>query len=294
MPRPPLQPVPPAPLSAASPSLHQFSTEQVIAPPFMELPQVNYDDVYLAVVRPAGTTSGPYRVALTTVRDGGEHSIESDRVNLNWTEIREQERGLQVSRPEGGILSAHPNFTSQLKRLGLMVYDSLFKGPTKDALLNMLGSARNLRLHWLGDPADPISAVLPWESLYVPPAPVSFLALTRKYSLTRCNREAKSMPVSPIGQTLRMLFVTASPSMVAPLPSIAQEIATARGVLASSGRAELKIVETADVERVNDIMREFRPHVFHFSGHGVFSPQAMAVREVFPTSHPRTRTSRTV
>src|SRR5258708_22953854 len=95
------------------------------------------------------------------------------------------------------------------------------------------------------------------------------------------------MPVSPIGQTLRMLFVTARPAMGAPLPSIAQEIATAHGVLASSGRAELKIVENADVERVNDIMREFRPHVFHFSGHGVFRPEAIAGPNRFPT-RPRT------
>ena len=214
--------------------------EQIGAPPFMELPPVNYDDVYLAVVRSTGTTSGPYRVKLTV--GTGRRSIEYDNVNLNWGEIREQVRRLQFSRDirEGGMLSAHPDFTSQLKQLGLMVYDSLFKGPVREELLNMLGSTPNLRLHWLGDPADPISSTLPWECLYVPTAPVSFLALTRKYSLTRRNGEAKSMPVSPIGQTLRMLFVTASPSMVAPLPSIAQEIATVHGVLTSSGRAEYR------------------------------------------------------
>jgi hypothetical protein len=276
---------PPLPIAAATLSpVHQFATEQVVAPSFTELPQVNYDDVYLAVLRTAMDT---YRVELTTTVTGGrQDTIRCDSVNLNWTEIRDQVRRLRFSRNvlEGQVLSAHPDFTIQLKQLGLMVYDSLFKGPIRDALLNMLGSGRNLRLHWLGDPEDPISAVLPWECLYIPPAPVSFLALTRKYSLTRRNVEAKSMPVSPIGRTLRMLFVTASPSMVAPLPSIAQEIATVHGVLASSGRAELKIVENADVERVNDIMREFRPHIFHFSGHGVFRDEAMAGELVFQTS----------
>jgi CHAT domain-containing protein len=126
--------------------------------------------------------------------------------------------------------------------------------------------------------------VLPWESLYVPSAPVNFLALTRKYSLTRHNGEAKSMPVSPIGQTLRMLFVTASPEGVAPLPGIEQELATLRSVLASAGQSEVQIVENAEVARVNDVVREFRPHVFHFSGHGHFRPEVAVGELIFQTS----------
>jgi CHAT domain-containing protein len=31
------------------------------------------------------------------------------------------------------------------------------------------------------------------------------------------------------------------------------------------------------------MMREFRPHVFHFSGHGVFRPEAMAGELIFQT-----------
>jgi hypothetical protein len=264
---------------AAPSSVHPFSVEPDI-PPFAELPQVHYEDVYFAIRR-SGTMSDRYQIELAT----GERRIEYDGVILNWAEIRDAMQRLQFSHMrEGGAVSAHADFTSQLKKLGLMVYDSLFREQIREELLNMLGSARNLRLHWLGDPADPISAALPWKCLFVPSAPVGFLALTRKYSLTRRNGAAKSMPVSRIGETLRMLFVTASPSMVAPLPSVAQEIATVRSVLEPSGRAELVIIENARVEQVNHVMREFRPHVFHFSGHGTFRPEAAAGELLFQTS----------
>jgi CHAT domain-containing protein len=81
-----------------------------------------------------------------------------------------------------------------------------------------------------------------------------------------------------------MLFVTASPAMVAPLPGIAQEIATVRSVLASSGRVDLQVIEDADVERVKDTVRAFRPHVFHFSGHGLLRPETNAGELLFQTS----------
>ena len=53
--------------------------------------------------------------------------------------------------------------------------------------------------------------------------------------------------------------------MVAPLPGI-DEIATVRSAFASSGRVDLQVIEDADVERVTDTVRAFRPHVFHSAG----------------------------
>jgi hypothetical protein len=279
----PLQSAIPPPPSIASPVFYQTASDPFITPPpFMDVPQVNYDNVYLSAARQSETLTDSCRVTLRT----SDRTVHYDSVSLNWHEVRDQVRRLQFLREtaDGTTLSAHPDFTSQLKQLGLRVYDSIFNGPVRDELLSVLSSARNLRLHWLGDLADPMSAALPWECLYVPPAPVSFLALTRRYSLTRCNGEAKSMPVSPIGQTLRMLFVTASPAMVAPLPGIAQEIATVRSVLASSGRVDLQVIEDADVERVKDTVRAFRPHVFHFSGHGLLRPETNAGELLFQTS----------
>jgi CHAT domain len=284
---PPLQPGAPAPVPVTPASLQPGAAQQVTPPAVIELAPVNYEDVYLVVVREPGGDGSPYQVRLKTESATAKNTVRHAGVRLDWAAIRDEVRRLQFSREmvEGRMLSANPDFTSQLKKLGLMVYESLFPpGPMRDELLNMLASPRNLRLNWLGDQAEAISAVLPWESLYVPSAPVSFLALTRKYSLTRRNGEAKSMPVSPIGQTLRMLFVWASPDGVAPLPGIEQELASLRSVLESSGRAELRIVENANVAQVNDVVRAFRPHVFHFSGHGYFRPGASQGELIFQTS----------
>lgn len=81
-----------------------------------------------------------------------------------------------------------------------------------------------------------------------------------------------------------MLFATAAPSMVAPLPGIEQELATVESVLGSSGRADLRIVRNATVEEVNHTMREFRPHVFHFSGHGVLQNEGNTGGLIFETT----------
>ena len=182
------------------------------------------------------------------------------------------------------MLSVHPDDMAQLKKLGLMVYELLFRGTIREALLSLLSSGRNLRLNWLGDHNDPMSAALPWECLYVPSAPVSFLALTRKYSLTRRNPAARSMPVSSIGHTLRMLFVTAAPNKVAPLPGIEQELKTVENVLGTSERTEYKIIRHATVEEANGTTREFRPNVLHFSGHGVIRPEDSTGGLIFETS----------
>ena len=243
----------------AAPAFHHLSIENlhVSAPP-AELPPVHYEDIHVSVQRSPIVADGSYQAVLKFVSDQREVTASGRTLN-----IREQVQRLHFSR-EGreGALSAHPDFTAQLKKLGLMVYDSIFKEPVRRDLLSMLYSSRNVRLHWLGDPSDAASSALPWESLFVPSAPVSFLALTRKYSLMRRYAEAKSMPVSLIGQTVRILFVTASPSMVAPLPGIAQEIQTLRRVLDPSGRANLQVIENATVEVVQKTLREFRPHVF--------------------------------
>jgi hypothetical protein len=185
----------------------------VSAPP-AELPPVHYEDIHVSVQRSPIVADGSYQAVLKFVSDQREVTASGRTLN-----IREQVQRLHFSR-EGreGALSAHPDFTAQLKKLGLMVYDSIFKEPVRRDLLSMLYSSRNVRLHWLGDPSDAASSALPWESLFVPSAPVSFLALTRKYSLMRRYAEAKSMPVSLIGQTVRILFVTASHRWWHPFP----------------------------------------------------------------------------
>jgi hypothetical protein len=248
-----------------------------------ELSPVQYEDIHVSVER---MQDGSYQASLKFPSDDRETTVYD--ISLDWAKIREQVQKLQFFR-EGrdGALSAHPDFTTQLKKLGLMVYDSIFKGSIRRELLGVLDSSRNVRLHWLGDPLDPASSALPWESLFVPSAPVSFLALTRKYSLTRRYVEAKSMPVSPVGQKVRVLFVTANPSMVAPLPGVDQEITTLKQVLGSSPRANFHVITKATVDAVRNALNDFRPHVFHFSGHGRYNPEVTSGELILQTEKGR-------
>jgi hypothetical protein len=152
--RPPSPPVFADLFPAVAGMADQISTGQIAAPPFFEPSEADYEDIHLSVECSDPTVSS-YRVTLT--KAATQRRVEHDGVVLNWDEIRSRVQRLQFSRDarEGGPLSAHPDSTSRLKNLGLMVYDSIFRGPVRDELLSMLSSARNLRLHWLGDPGEP-------------------------------------------------------------------------------------------------------------------------------------------
>jgi len=122
---------------------------------------------------------------------------------------------------------------------------------------------------------------LPWECLYVPAAPVSFLALVRKYSLTRRIPKVASRKIRPI-QALRILMVSANPEGLPPLPGIEQEHETLQRVAENSrGKVELVHIPQATPGKVNDTLRKFRPHLFHFSGHGVYQDQKKTGELVF-------------
>lgn len=275
----PIQPPPVSTLAVGAPS-------QVQTAPVVELPRVemDYEDVSVGVRCLDGSKS--YTVELRI----GSKLVSSNPVTLDWGEIRENVRALRFVRELPMVSSVREiapvrnDFSAQLKSLGLMVYDKLFQQEVRQEFLNTLVSSRSLRIHWEGDPDDPVSALLPWECLYVPTAQVSFLALTRNYSLTRRSPGARSIAMKPITGALRILFVSASPRMVAPLPAVEQETAILDQIArAAGGRIELRVLSHASIEDVNHNLREFRPHLFHFSGHGVYREENRTGELVFET-----------
>ena len=261
-------------------------------PAFVDASESLYEDIYISLRRSADPNDTSYNVELKNAATPSR--TVQGKINLDWAEIEGRLRRLQFSQnaPVSRGLEIRSDLAQELKELGIFVYGSIFQGDLRDELLALLSKERNLRLNWLGDPAEsditdfrarPAAAVFPWECLFVPPAPVSFLALTRRYSLTR-RFEVKTMPVSGIGQNIRVLFVSATPDGVAPLPGIQQEVETVHRVLSSSSRAKIEIIPKATVEDVQPMLREFRPHVFHFSGHGVYRPEVAAGTLIFQSS----------
>jgi len=262
------------------------------AAPMAEPTRVEYVDASVALREGAPNA---YFVEMTV---GGSTVVSRELAPFRWEEIRARVNALRFTRdlPAIGSNSAAvpvrelaptppPDYTSQLKALGLDLYDRLFRGEVRRFFLKTLADSQNLRIHWDGDALDPRSAVIPWECLFVPNAPVSFLALTRKYSLTRRNAAAESTEVAPIAGALRILFVSATPASLPPLPFVEVELEVLSKVVERAGpRVELRVLKNVNLELLTDTLREFRPHLFHFSGHGVYRPDTATGELVFEES----------
>jgi hypothetical protein len=240
----------------------------------VDLSYVDYEDVLIIL---SGLSQNMYSVLLKSK----DLEVLSGPVELRWEDFRSEMSELGKARDAAALSQnrdvlapRRDEFSTQLKRLGLMVYDLLFQKDLRREFLNLLGSTRSLRLHLEGDLNDPRCALLPWECLYVPPAAVSFLALTRSYSLTRRSSQTVRVARKPISGSLRILFVSASPRGLPSLPMIEQEVSILRQLAQAAGsKVELEIIEHATLDKVTQTLREFRPHVFHFTGHGVYESE---------------------
>ncbi len=243
-------------------------------------PLLEYKDA--AIQLEPTPTPDTYVVKLTI---DGKIVESSKAIPFPWSNIRDQVNALRFTRdlptlsnpPMQAVRELAPppprDFATQLKMLGMeLVYDRLFPKDEPDlrkAFLEMLMGTQNVRLNWEGARDTPMSNVVPWECLYVPTAPVNFLALTRKYSLTRRNSLAATEKVQPIGGTLRILFTSARPEGLPPLPFVELESQILSQVVHRHS-VELRMLPHATLEELHETLREFRPHVFHFSGHGVY------------------------
>ncbi len=131
-------------------------------------------------------------------------------------------------------------------------------------------TARNaeLRLRLQIDPPD--LRRLPWEALYRDPT--GFLAL-RDLSIARYIAVGVQINRPVVTQLpLKILVASASPSEL-PALNFAAERANLTEALTdeiTKGWVKLEFVEHARRQTVRETLLAFRPHVFHFSGHGQF------------------------
>jgi len=118
-------------------------------------------------------------------------------------------------------------------------------------------------------------AALPWEYLYLTQEPISgfpggFFAQQTGFHLWR--EAPKTVPGETLTTSmLRVLMVCANPGTPAypSLPHLPAEVETLRAALtAERGRVDLREEGTATPDSLSNQLKQFRPHVVHFIGHG--------------------------
>jgi hypothetical protein len=160
-----------------------------------------------------------------------------------------------------------------LMDLGRRLFDGLFVDGINSVFRASLGQARGrgkgLRIRLRLEP--PELAALPWEYLYDPQED-RFLAISPETPLVRYVPMSGSVRPTTVSPPLRVLVVISNPSDVAPL-EVEQEKEIIEAALAEwvdQGLVQLQLVERATVSEISKAMRRFRPHVFHFIGHGQY------------------------
>lgn len=160
-----------------------------------------------------------------------------------------------------------------LTQFGSYLFEELFTGEINAIYRASLGIARGqyarLRIRLRMEP--PELAVLPWEYLYDGQED-SLLAISTETPLVRYVPVSVPSRPTTVQFPLRLLVVISHPSDLQPL-HVEEEKGILREALAEwiqRQQVELQVVEQATVANISQAMRSFRPHVFHFVGHGLF------------------------
>lgn len=155
---------------------------------------------------------------------------------------------------------------------GELLNDASLRERYRTSLGAMRSQGKGLRVRLSFD--DPALAAYPWEYLHDPEED-SFLAISAQTALVRYV--PMRGPVRPLAVSLplRVLVAIASPRDLEAL-DVGRERALIENALAEQQarrNAQLLVVEGATTARINDAMKNFRPHIFHFIGHGVFADE---------------------
>lgn len=176
-----------------------------------------------------------------------------------------------------GSSTRSPELSGRLRDLGQELYDWFFGGATEaqGAMLRFLRSGNRHRFR-LDLPAG--LTWLPWELLYAPAPFKVFLGLTNRYSLVRLVPTPVPLALKPFSAPLRILAMFASPDVTGAELKLEEEEKLLLRVLEPAlrrGRVTLEVLRGRDATHIalQQKLRELRPHVFHFAGHGEMRPE---------------------
>ncbi len=162
----------------------------------------------------------------------------------------------------------------ELQHLGITLHDFLFPPEVADIYSRCReGKDKWVRIRLRLDPEE--LSLLPWEYAYDRKTR-QFLALERQTPIVRYIAEGfgpatnLSMP-NPV----KLLVVLASPS---DQPELNQE-SEEKGIRQALKNipAELCVLRHVTIEKLHNALVEFKPHILHFSGHGVMQDGAGAL-----------------
>ncbi len=163
---------------------------------------------------------------------------------------------------------------ADLQPVGVSLFNALTTDSgLRDLFVANLAAAQpgDLRLRLQIDP--PELRRLPWEALYREPG--GFVALA-DLSISRYIAVGAQINRPVVTQLpLKILVASAAPSELPKLNFEAERknLADALSDEDAKGWVKLEFIEHAKRQSVRDALKEFRPHVFHFSGHGHFSDE---------------------
>lgn len=160
-----------------------------------------------------------------------------------------------------------------LRDVGSSLFEKLFTGNVATCYRSSLALARNqqkgLRIRLRISP--PAVAALPWEILY-DSRENSYLAVSAETAIVRYVPLSLSARPILLHPPLRVLAVISNPHDLYPLAVEREEFILGESLRQGreQGLVEFRIVQHATTDGINHAMRSFRPHVFHFVGHGQF------------------------
>jgi nucleoid-associated protein YgaU len=243
----------------------------------------HYRDLRLRFGRDA---DGRYRVQLDpapagaapTGADGGPSALLS--IDAAAIERRLWQGAVAIEGParRGALPGAAPALLPGAlgaRDTGTALHGLLFGSTLGTALregLRAVDPQRGAGLRLVLDTTDaPELARLPWELLYSP-QDEDYVFSDRFKPLVRRLALDVAPPVLAVTPPLRLLVVIATPSD-RPELQVGDELAhldDALAPLAADGRLQTERLAHATLERLDDALLRWRPHVLHFIGHGDF------------------------
>lgn len=258
---------PPAGAGGTTAQAGDGAAGDAVAPRYRSLP-----------LRFARESAGRYRVTLDGPdAAGGAATLAIDAPALEqrlWQGAAASDGTARRGAPPGLAVSPLPA-AAAVREAGAALHALLFGSPLGPALrerLRAVDPQRGAGLRLVLDTTDaPELARLPWELLYSP-QDEDFVFSDRFKPLVRRLSLDAAPPALAVAPPLRLLVAMATP-VDRPELQVGTELAhldEALASLAAGGRLQTERLPHATLERLDDALLRWRPHLLHFIGHGDF------------------------
>jgi CHAT domain-containing protein len=225
-----------------------------------------YKDFYIKIK--------PHLAQYEVTLESGSDNFTDHAIEIPFQEF---EKFNSVSPTSFSMRNATFVFNDQaelLKAQGTLLYNTIF---ASDSLKSFFISAlkEEVKRRIVIEFDSQLLSKLPWESLYIPELEI-FPALYTRFSIVRNFPNPSPINRRTLTPPLRILVVTASPKDLS-LLALEDEILTMEKTLADAirnGQAKLEIIRHATIDAIQQSLRRFQPHLFHFAGHAVASQES--------------------